>query len=512
MCPIAHAVQLVNEFVLPSTIDAAVFNDLLKAFEDFRPYTVGAMDGAAARGRLDIVQRLHVERIEGCSSAALIGAASNGHLELTEATKHGHLGIIRFLRASTHLREFDRERLLVMAAANGHVAIVRVFLRGVVDAHGAVAAAAGNGHGAWKKALEGGHIGTIELLTKAAGDVAIELAFTKMAAVITKNNDKELVPVLLEKCPSMETPGRNLVWGSYRFTNPIQSAVATAMSEAADAGQLDMLRVLTKTSASYVRDILSHAVNNDQRDVQKLLLELCEAKYLQEHRMASYMTTMLEQAAAYDDLETVQQIFAKCGRADVGDALWIAVENNSVKVVSLLVKKSEPCSVVAALVEAATRGKADMVQALLDHSGHQAIESALERTVASGNVELSTMLLRRCNPSAHKRIFQNAASSGCAGVLQLLLDEMEPHCIHRALFCAAARGHVEAVAELLEKSESSAIACALECAATEGRLSVVKVLRSHCDAATIRNAMSKAQLIGDDEIVHLLSSKKVRFE
>ncbi|EGZ18299.1 hypothetical protein PHYSODRAFT_498994, partial [Phytophthora sojae] len=115
---LSHVVQLVNEFVLPSTIDAAVSNDLqrvLKAFEMFRPQTIGAMDGAATLGRLDILQRLHVERDEGCSLTAFIGAASNGHLEvlewlyyrypkmrrgmqeLTEATRHGHLDIIHFV-------------------------------------------------------------------------------------------------------------------------------------------------------------------------------------------------------------------------------------------------------------------------------------------------------------------------------------------------------------------------------------------------------------------------------
>ncbi|EGZ18363.1 hypothetical protein PHYSODRAFT_261393 [Phytophthora sojae] len=69
---IPHVAQLINDFALPSTIDAAVYNDLqrvFKVFEGFRPDTVGAMDGAPAIGRLDIVQRLHHERDEGCSAA-----------------------------------------------------------------------------------------------------------------------------------------------------------------------------------------------------------------------------------------------------------------------------------------------------------------------------------------------------------------------------------------------------------------------------------------------------------
>ncbi|EGZ18297.1 hypothetical protein PHYSODRAFT_332120 [Phytophthora sojae] len=390
---------------------------------------------------------------------------------------------------------------------------------------------------ALEKAIEGGHIGAIELLAKAADDFGINAAFRNAAAVISadtmrlvlerfqvdeyvlgeilvvaaKNNRSDVVQLLLERCPSMEATGRNRVWGSSRFTNPIQSAVASAMVDAADAGRLDMLKLLAKNSASYAGETLCHAVNNNQWEVQDMLLEIWE-KYLREPRMATVITSMLEQAAADGNVQNLKLIFAKCGEVDIGDALETAVENGSVEVISLLVEKSEPSSVVGALIEAATAGKADIVQALLDHSDHQAVEKALRKTISSRNTEISTMLLARCDPSAHQRIFQNAASSGSVGVLQLLLDEMEPLSVHRALTCAAARGHAEVVAKLVEKSESSAIAYALECAVVEGRVSVVKVLRDYCDSATIRNAVTRARVVGYEDVVQLLSSKKTRLE
>ncbi|KAE8956964.1 hypothetical protein PF011_g31301, partial [Phytophthora fragariae] len=378
------------------------------------------MDGAAANGRLDILRRLHSERGEGCSSSAFIGAASNGHVEvlkwlyqfyrqlrqglqeITEATKHGHLDTVQFLLRFTRLERLDREQMLVTAAANGHVAVVRVFLGGILSANGALEAAAANGHvavvqlllntcypyakKALEKAIEGGHIDTIEVLVKAVGELGIESAFRETAAVIgadtmrlileriplkdevlatvlqiaAKLNKCDVVQVLLEKCPSMKTTRRNVVWGSIRFTNPIQSAVAGAMIDAADTSRLDMLGILTKKSAPYAGDTLYHAVMNDQWEVQELLLEMCEAKYLKEPRMASSIGSMLEQAAADDDLEILQQIFSKCGEVDVGDALGTAVENDSVKVVSLLAEKSKHSSVAGALIDAATGGKAEM--------------------------------------------------------------------------------------------------------------------------------------------------------
>ncbi|KAE8986439.1 hypothetical protein PF005_g4473 [Phytophthora fragariae] len=58
---IPHLCQSISSFLLPLTVDSAVYNDLqrvLRTFGAFVPWTTRAMDGAAARGRLDIIQRL----------------------------------------------------------------------------------------------------------------------------------------------------------------------------------------------------------------------------------------------------------------------------------------------------------------------------------------------------------------------------------------------------------------------------------------------------------------------
>ncbi|EGZ19635.1 hypothetical protein PHYSODRAFT_403017, partial [Phytophthora sojae] len=97
------------------TIDAAVFNDLhrvIRTYGDFRPWTVGAMDGAAARGRLDLLRWLRVDRTEGCSIKAFTGAAADGHL-----------GVLLWLRG-VYPGLFNLARDLTTAAGHGraHVA------------------------------------------------------------------------------------------------------------------------------------------------------------------------------------------------------------------------------------------------------------------------------------------------------------------------------------------------------------------------------------------------------
>ncbi|KAE8964278.1 hypothetical protein PF011_g28729 [Phytophthora fragariae] len=56
---LSHTLDLINTFLMPKTIDAAVYNDLhqiVETYGEFRLWTVGAMDGAAARGRLDLLR------------------------------------------------------------------------------------------------------------------------------------------------------------------------------------------------------------------------------------------------------------------------------------------------------------------------------------------------------------------------------------------------------------------------------------------------------------------------
>ncbi|KAG6617205.1 Myosin light chain kinase-related [Phytophthora cinnamomi] len=136
----------INSFLLPRTVDAAVYNDLpgvLRSFEAFLPWTFRAMDGAAARGRLDIVQTLLDTRTEGCSTQAFVGAAANGHVAVlrklkwnypelfdlrdcvTAAAEHGNVEVLEGLKPWP----CNLNRAVCAAAARGHVHVLESFYR-----------------------------------------------------------------------------------------------------------------------------------------------------------------------------------------------------------------------------------------------------------------------------------------------------------------------------------------------------------------------------------------------
>ncbi|EGZ18373.1 hypothetical protein PHYSODRAFT_500442, partial [Phytophthora sojae] len=195
--------DLVTSFLLPPTIDRAVYRSLhrvLAVYEPSRPYTVGAMDGSAAAGRLGLVQWLHANRSEGCSPAAFIGAAAHRHFtvlewlyehypqvadparELVVAAQHSRIEALSFLLP--RVRREQVEPALEAAAANGHVAVLEHLLNRPYSMRRSLLAAAENGrtqvvqfllgrgytdrymlvNPALIKAAEGGHCDVVELL------------------------------------------------------------------------------------------------------------------------------------------------------------------------------------------------------------------------------------------------------------------------------------------------------------------------------------------------------------
>ncbi|EQC28730.1 hypothetical protein SDRG_13604 [Saprolegnia diclina VS20] len=102
--------------------------------------STAAMDKAAAKGHLEVVQFLHTHRSEGCTVRAMDNAASNGHLEVVQflhthrsegctvkaldgAIASGHLDVVRFL--IEHRSEGASLNILDVAAGYGHLEVVQ---------------------------------------------------------------------------------------------------------------------------------------------------------------------------------------------------------------------------------------------------------------------------------------------------------------------------------------------------------------------------------------------------
>ncbi|RLN53193.1 hypothetical protein BBJ28_00025745, partial [Nothophytophthora sp. Chile5] len=101
---------------------------------------INAMDAAASGGHLSVVQWLHENRTEGCSTAAMDRAAAQGHIEVVQwlhanrsegcskaamngAAKNGHLKVVQWLHA--HRSEGCSKSAMNGAARGGHLKVVQ---------------------------------------------------------------------------------------------------------------------------------------------------------------------------------------------------------------------------------------------------------------------------------------------------------------------------------------------------------------------------------------------------
>ncbi|KAE8890580.1 hypothetical protein PF002_g16035 [Phytophthora fragariae] len=105
--------------------------------------TTAAMDGAASNGDLALLQWFHAHRREGCTTAAMDGAAANGHLKVVKwlhanrsegcttnaidgAAAGGHLKVLHWLRSNRP--EGCTVAAMDLAAAHGYMRVVQWLL------------------------------------------------------------------------------------------------------------------------------------------------------------------------------------------------------------------------------------------------------------------------------------------------------------------------------------------------------------------------------------------------
>jgi len=103
-------------------------------------YGVKLLDQAARSGQLAILQWLHANRSEGCSTRAMDWAASSGHVDvvrwlhehrsegctrlaMNDAARFGCLDVVRFLHE--HRSEGWTKKAMDLACAGGHLAVVK---------------------------------------------------------------------------------------------------------------------------------------------------------------------------------------------------------------------------------------------------------------------------------------------------------------------------------------------------------------------------------------------------
>ncbi|KAG2832175.1 hypothetical protein PC116_g9887 [Phytophthora cactorum] len=519
---ISHISELVNEYLLPNTIDSAVYNALQLVVQRFgvsRVWTVGAMDGAAARGRVVIMEWLHSSRSEGCSALAATGAAANA--------ENGRIEIARYLRPQMHW--FDATPAIVAAAARGRIGCLQALLPGNTSDAFIVAAANGrvevleffidNGYNgnvavtnaSLKKAARFGHTAVIQLLLPECNVIGVGNALRSAA----KWDQTSVVVLLLERFP----------FGNFLVAKALQKAVESAHYELAkllidnfpgsDIREphwcLDGVPPMYQSIVNFVllsvsrigcaaivkalvdrfpfvsiRPALLLATENRQYEVVELLLHSSDSSIL------STIGKAVENAATCGDTKMAKLLVKRSSFHDAARALNIAASRNDLDIVRVLAAKRGECFKVDsfkidALVRAAKSGRMEVVEVLVNSSNSRTKEEAVLQLASIVDTEVLNSIIRICELKTYQYLFTDAAARGLAGLVQQLMCRVDLNTIHRSLTAAALNGHTEVIKMLLGKSDLPNVAEIVEAVARNGHTSVVKLLRASTsdDAAMV---------------------------
>ncbi|KAG1692814.1 hypothetical protein DVH05_024429 [Phytophthora capsici] len=174
--------------------------------------TTEAMDRAAAIGNLEVVRWLHLFRKEGCTKQAMNAAAAYGHLDVvewlhenrsegcdkfavSEAAANGHLAVVRFLLENR--REGSTGDAMCQAAANGHLELVQWLYVNRGDSHAGAAL---------RRAAEKGHAGVVEWLYWIVCDERRGASIIHDAAELALKNGHKKVARQLDKSKRQREP------------------------------------------------------------------------------------------------------------------------------------------------------------------------------------------------------------------------------------------------------------------------------------------------------------------
>ncbi|KAI9981021.1 hypothetical protein PInf_010375 [Phytophthora infestans] len=502
------------------------------------------MDGAAARGRLSILQWLYDNRTEGCSASAFTGASANGHSRvlkwltklypdlydplqcltaaagagqfamvkrqrtqvgphrisqaLEAAAAYGHVDVLEALRPWSSFHVGDPFNA---AVANGQAAVVRFFVdRGYCDSQRIR-------NGALKEAAQLGHREIVELLLPHCDCRAASKALYHAA----ENGHTGVVELLLH---------------TREFS--IES-MSNALEDAARNDHCDVAKLLMDHFADYDADCLYQSpatvlggkaiggARAGNREMVALLLQECEARHLKATWYSQHVGIPVETAASCGDLEMAKLLVKKCDPASAGRALKIAVANNHTNMLHLFApmtgvyRKEDPYK-VDALVLAATACRQASLEIMVHYSDQSTIEEALLRLSSDGDRSSTRLLLRTYDPASYKHLFIKAAEKGAAELVEIILDQnvMGTCSMRWALMTASSKGYVETVRAMLDKCDFASICCALGAAVIKHELAVIDLLRKRCDLASIGDAIESAKSNGYSDVVQLLSCKRSR--
>eukprot|EP00752_Nemacystus_decipiens_P007448 g6657.t1 len=328
---------------------------LMKQMKAGFRYSVDAMDRAAKRGHVDVLEFLWQQGQE-CTTEAIDGAAKEGHLEAV-------------IWLSRNTNTGATKAAMDSAAANGHLSVVEWLHHNRCE---------GCTVSAMNWAAENGHLSVVKWLHHNRQEGCTTAAFDRSAM----NNHVDVVLWLTRYRTEGGTESA-LQWAVSRGHTKGHECTTNAMDWAAAFGQTEAVRWLSENrTEGCTKDAMDHAAAGGHLDT---------VKWLHENRREGCTRYALTDAAGNGHMETVRWLHLNrdegCGRRAMDDA----AANGHLEIVRWLHNnRSEGCS-REAMERAARNGHLDVVEFLHD-IGATCTSTAIHLAQVHGHHEVYHLL------------------------------------------------------------------------------------------------------------------------
>ncbi|KAG7387036.1 hypothetical protein PHYPSEUDO_014816 [Phytophthora pseudosyringae] len=423
--PSPRVVQLVNAFLLPKTIDAAVYSNLqrvIRAHHASRPCSPAAFDFAAAKGHLAILRCVHQNRRGRCSPTALARAAANGHRRVVKwlykkyekrggldtdgassaAARRGRAHVVKFLRRKS--TSLGVGLALEAAAANNRLGAVKLLLPWALTIHR-------SHHRKLPKILEAEEVSggqsqverfsfaqssyfSVRTLSKSSvlDDVLAAAAWNghvRILRFLLESNYGATMDVTLGIQKAASGGHIDIVellmttdnpWSTFLVLHRVTSgynpfpifcmgAIATKASASLSEDNTEIMKLLlSKGNPSEFAPFLRDAVKSNNLSSVKMLLDAWEERPPLDHSILVYTTFALESAVKNGNAEIVKLLADRSSGVIVGPALAIAVRAGDFAMIMALSELATPQEVGDEAAKAAMCSHHELVEVLLSQS------------------------------------------------------------------------------------------------------------------------------------------------
>ncbi|KAF0718532.1 Aste57867_1634 [Aphanomyces stellatus] len=500
--------------------------DVVRYLDDafgIHSFCYNALDIAATRGHLDVLEYLHDRDYVGCTKVAMGGAAL-----------HGHVHVLAFLHRKRHEGCF--RGALDGAAQRGLHDVVRWLVEHEADDITALSSGF---------AAESGNVELYRYVASlddgADEDALAEDMAARLASDLAKastNGHHDLAIYLHETCHAQWSPiaftgaaggGHLTLLQHFAVVAPDVVGEDMAIAHAAGNGHLEVVQYLLEHfHGRLLADIaVEYAARNGHLAILELLhshgvegnpskafdgavkhghlavLQWLVARATVEIKVPQMYS--IEEAAAGGHLDVVQYVLDDCFQT-MEVCLDDAAANGHVHVLDGLLGHARATYTYRALDLAATNGHMETMTWLHEH-GHRATKAAMDGAAGNGHLAIVRFLHERRVEGCSTEAIDRAAKKGYVHVIDFVWTHRAGQCTHRAVENAVACGSLDTV-EYLHARGKRGGAILMDTAAANGDLAMVAFLHANSPAGCSTAALDRAAHGGHLEVVKFLHAHR----